>query len=71
MAKAVTVRTRAGGQVSLSVIEGYNFIASMKAAKSDGALITDQVMIPWDAIDIVMLTDAELTQPAPPKTEQN
>lgn len=71
MAKVVLVRTKAGGSFVMSVVENYNFIASMKAARSDGAIITDQIFIPFDALDSAVLTDDTMTAPTPPKAEQN
>lgn len=69
MSKVVIVRTRTGGSVTLDVPDGYNFAATMKAVRSDGMLLSDNVMVPFEAIDSILLTDRGMS-PFPPKPDE-
>lgn len=72
MSKALIIKTKAGGTVTIAHMPGdYNFIASMKAARSDGAIFTDHLIVPWDAIDSVMVTTPEMLQQPDHDTKVN
>lgn len=72
--KIIVLRTKAGGSVQIALPNPELFQGLMKAIKSDGMLLSDTFMCPYDAIDSCMVLEVaeETTDPKihrfPPRT---